>query len=102
METFICECCELEQLNTLRASMFESYMPPTRCRMCNEHQGKPQRRTEDHDKELRRRLSVAISAARDAHNQAAESHRRKNAARLLAKFGQSWTWIASAPLSTCY
>ena len=102
METFICECCELEELNTLRASTFDSYVPPTRCRMCNEHQGKPQRRTEDHDKELRRRLSVAIKAARDAHNPGRRIASEEERGRLLAKFGQSCTWIASAPLSTCY
>ncbi len=79
METFHCECCDLEHANKVRQIMWEDYKPPTLCRECIEHRGKPQQRAEDHAREYRRRMEVAIGGAHDADNRAsaskAEAHR---------------------------
>lgn len=70
METFDCQCCELECENRLRPVAWENYTAPTRCQMCNEHQGKPLQRAEDHAREYRRRMDVAIRGARAADRKA--------------------------------
>lgn len=70
METFKCECCQLDHPNTLRPSMFEEYVPPIRCRMCNGHHGNALRRAEDHEAQLRLRLRLAMKSAREAHTRA--------------------------------
>jgi hypothetical protein len=81
VETFICECCQLEHRNTVRPpTTFDEYVPPTRCATCNEHQGKPEQRAEDHEKELHRRLKVAVDAAYDERRRAEDMKQRMKAA----------------------
>jgi hypothetical protein len=72
METFMCRCCELARPNTLRPTAWETYTPPTLCRECIEHQGKPLQRAEDHAREFRRRMEVAIRGARTADQKTAK------------------------------
>jgi hypothetical protein len=72
METFDCECCHLEHANRVRQVAWEDYTPPTLCRECIEHRGKSLQRAEDHAREYHRRMEVAIRAAHDAHDRAAE------------------------------
>jgi hypothetical protein len=72
METFHCECCDLEHANRVRQVMWEDYTPPTLCGQCIEHRGKPQQRAEDHAREYRRRMEVAIQGARNADARAAD------------------------------
>jgi hypothetical protein len=71
VEIFECECCELEHINTLGQVAWEEYTPPTLCRECIEHWGKPLQLAQDHAREYRRRMEVAINAAYKAHDEAA-------------------------------
>lgn len=67
METFRCECCDLDHPNRVREVLWEDYSPPTLCGSCQEHRGKPLQRAEDHADEYARRMDVAVRAAREAH-----------------------------------
>ena len=71
MSTFDCECCELKYANPLRPVAFTDYTPPVRCQICIEHQGKPLQRAQDHAQEYRRRMDIAIGAARKADKKTA-------------------------------
>lgn len=72
VETFDCECCDLEHINTVGPVMWEDYKAPVLCAQCIEHYGKPFELERDHAREYRRRMDVAISAAHDAHDQLKE------------------------------
>lgn len=72
MDTFDCECCELPHANTLGQIALEDYTPPTLCKTCIEHWGKPLELERDHAREYRRRMEVAIRAAYDANDRADE------------------------------
>ncbi|ORA69183.1 hypothetical protein BST23_00515 [Mycolicibacterium elephantis] len=71
METFDCECCELEHINAVGPVMWENYAAPVLCPVCIEHYGKPLELARDHAREYRRRMEVAIRAAYDANDRAA-------------------------------
>jgi hypothetical protein len=60
--------------------MFGEYVPPTRCRVCNEHQGNAEKRAEDHEKELHRRLDVAVAAAYTERARAEDMKQKMKAA----------------------
>jgi hypothetical protein len=71
VETFECECCKLEYLNTLAPVAWEDYTPPALCKECIEHWGKPLETAKDHAWKYHERMEVATNAAYKAHDEAA-------------------------------
>lgn len=60
--TVVCQCCDLDMSRKLSSPIVNAYGLERgwRCRMCNEHQGKPLKMAQDHEEEVRVRWGETV------------------------------------------
>jgi hypothetical protein len=80
--TLVCECCELDVSERLSSPVVNAHglNRGWRCRLCNEHQGKPLEMAQHHEYEVRVRWGETIDELHAAEDRADEYREKMNAA----------------------
>lgn len=84
MNHFVCECCQLPFVSTVRPPAFDEYVAQTMCEPCIEHRGvdgrMKLRRAEEHERELWGRLQAVRAKANEMQEQRNAAFRSRDRA----------------------